>query len=196
MLHAVQMLHNLGVAHRDLSLENILLTGGQDFPQIKIIDFSMATCSQQCCNEPCGKKIYKAPETLVVDKPYDTFLTDSFALGVALFAMGAQDYPWSSTAKGGCRMFDYTVKHGFQAYLATKKSRKGNGGRLQHVFTKEFAELLEGLLSMDPDGRLTLGEQCWSTGISRLRTSAWDMPWLRASTTVSHPARSGIPFWR
>jgi len=178
LLHAVQMLHNLGIAHRDLSLENVLLTGGQDFLQIKIIDFSMATCSRQCCNEPFGKKTYKAPETLVVDKPYDTFLADSFALGVALFAMGAQDYPWFSTAKGGCKMFDYTVKHGLKAYLVAKKVRKGNGERLNHVFSKEFVELLEGLLCMDPDGRLTLGEQCWSAGLSRLRTSVWDMRWL------------------
>jgi len=124
LLHAVQLLHNLGIAHRDLSLENILLTGGQDFPQIKIIDFSMATCSRQCCNEPCGKVSYKAPETLVVNKHYDTFLTDSFALGVALFSLGAQDYPWLSTAKGVCRMFDYIMKHGFRAYLAAKKESK------------------------------------------------------------------------
>jgi len=178
LLRAVQMLHDLGIAHRDLSLENILLTGGQEFPQIKIVDFSMATCSRQCCNEPCGKKSYKAPETLVVDKPYDTFLTDSFALGVVLFAIGAQDYPWLSTAKGDCKMFDYTVKHGLQAYLAVRKVRKSKGERLNHVFSKEFANLLEGLLCMDPDGRFTLGEQCWSTDFSRLRTSVWDMPWL------------------
>jgi len=178
LLHAVQMLHNHGIAHRDLSLENILLTGGQDFLQIKIIDFGMATCSRQCCNEPCGKKSYKAPETLVVDKPYDTFLTDSFALGVVLFAMGAQDYPWLSTAKGVCQRFDFTVKHGLQAYLAAKTVRKGKGERLNHVFSKEFVKLLEGLLCMDPDGRLTLGEQCWSTDLCRLRRSVWDMPWL------------------
>jgi len=180
LLHAVQMLHNLGVAHGDLSMENIVVTGGQDCPQIQIIDFSMATCSRQRCNELCGKKPYMAPETLVTDRPYDTFLADAFALGVVLFALGAQEYLWSSTATGECKMFEHIVKKGFQAHLAKRKSGKANGERLNRVFSTEFAKLLEGLLCLEPDGRLTLGEQCWTTGVSRVRTSVWDMPWLHA----------------
>jgi len=180
LLNAVQLLHNLGIAHGDLSMENILVTGGQDCPQIQIIDFSVATCSRQRCNELCGKKPYMAPETLVVDKPYDTFLADAFALGFVLFALGAQEYLWSSTSKGDCKMFEYIVKNGFQAHLAKRKARKAHGERFHRVFSEEFAKLLEGLLYMEPDGRLTLGEHCWSTGISKVRASVWDMPWLQA----------------
>ena len=30
----------------------------------------------------------------------DAFLADDFALGVVVFAMAVQDYPWTSTKKG------------------------------------------------------------------------------------------------
>jgi len=34
--------------------------------------------------------------------------------------------------------------------------------------------LLEGLLALDPDERLTLGERAWNDG----RRSVWDEPWM------------------
>jgi len=178
IISAVQLLHNYGIAHRDLSLENILMTtakGGAE--QIKLIDFGMATCSRQCCNESVGKKSYQAPETNIADKPYDPFLADCFALGVVIFALGAQDYPWLSTRKGACKMFDYAREHGFQRFIAARKVRKGNGERLKHVMSKDFVTLMEGLLSFRPDSRLTLGEHCWSNGATKLRPSVWDSPW-------------------
>jgi len=58
---AVKWLHELGVAHRDLSLENILLTDVGGDLQIKVIDFGMCTASQTAQCEVRGKQSYQAP---------------------------------------------------------------------------------------------------------------------------------------
>jgi len=106
VLSAVQMLHNLGFAHRYLSLENVVSTiKTGDSLQIKIIDFGMATWSRPCLNEPCGRTSYPAPKILMTGTAYNPFLMDSFALGVVLFTLFAQDYLWRSTKSGGCKMF-------------------------------------------------------------------------------------------
>jgi len=161
VLSAVRMLHNLGVAHRDLSLENILSTIKVGYsPQIRIIDFGMATWSRPCLNEPCGKPSYQAPEIHVTGTTYDPFLMDSFALGVVLFTLCAQDYPWRSTKNGGCKMFRYVLRHGFQRYLAARKVLKGNGERLNRVFSKKLAQLIEALVCPYPERRLQLAEAC------------------------------------
>lgn len=87
---AVRRLHDLGISHRDLSLENILLTDeGNGTLRVKLIDFGMATLSRECRREPRGKLVYQAPEMHKIDH-YDAFLVDAFALGVTLFAMAAQ----------------------------------------------------------------------------------------------------------
>lgn len=42
---AVAHLHSLGICHRDIKLQNILLEGADDaFPQIKLIDFGAIIC--------------------------------------------------------------------------------------------------------------------------------------------------------
>merc|ERR1740121_2882419 len=92
----VSWLHDLGVAHRDLSLENLLLHNEDGAMRIKIIDFGMATLDLSASAEIRGKQSYQAPE-IHLAQPFDTFMTDPFSLGVVLFAMGAQDYPWSAT---------------------------------------------------------------------------------------------------
>ena len=43
LVSAVAHLHSLGICHRDIKLQNILLEGGEDdYPQIKLIDFGAA----------------------------------------------------------------------------------------------------------------------------------------------------------
>ena len=63
-----------------------------------------ATCnetngSRMCKREVRGKQSYQAPEMHGSDT-YDAFLADDFALGVVVFAMAVQDYPWTATKKG------------------------------------------------------------------------------------------------
>lgn len=176
---AVRWLHELGVAHRDLSLENILITdaGGGDM-KVKIIDFGMGTLSQLCRKEVRGKQSYQSPE-MHVEPQYDAFLADGFALGVVLFAMAAQDYPWTSTKRNACQLFEYVSTFGFRRFLEKRKLRKGTGEHLIEVFTPAFADLVEGMLQADPRRRIVLGETCFMQEESR--RSVWEMSWLEGA---------------
>lgn len=47
LLVAVRWLHGLGIAHRDLSLENVLLEDSGAELRVKLIDFGMATMKRK-----------------------------------------------------------------------------------------------------------------------------------------------------
>lgn len=92
----LQYLHSLGIGHRDMSLENIMVT---NTGICKIIDLGM--CIRKSSQESngqlvyypmqpqgrCGKQIYISPETYLQYEPYDPCQADIWALGVILFIM-------------------------------------------------------------------------------------------------------------
>jgi len=167
---AVRQLHDLGIAHRDISLENILLTEGRDGMTVKLIDFGMATL-KRTCHESCGKKSYIAPE-MYSGLATDPFLTDAFAVGVVFFSLCCREYPWNTTAPGGCKLFSYVQTNGLRTFLQKRKCWRTTGGkgpRLAEVLSEPLVKLLEGLLEMQPKQRLTLGESCLEA-----RPSVWD----------------------
>jgi len=181
----VRRLHDLGVAHRDLSLENMLIHIENGDQRIKIIDFGMATLDRSASAEIRGKLSYQAPE-MHLPHPFDTFMTDSFSLGVVLFAMAAQDYPWSSTKPRSCELYEYVSTFGLQRFLCKRRLRKGCGETLAEVFSPSFTSLLVGLLAKDARKRLTLGEKCFETaeaGNHGRRDSVWSCRWTPGART-------------
>lgn len=176
LMKGVQQLHDHGIVHRDLSLENVLLTKLGEGPaglRVQIIDFSMASTTRCFRNCIRGKASYQAPE-FHGDKDYDGLLSDVFSIGVTLYALLLKDYPWLSTRPGGCKCFEYVKKHGFRAYLLKRKLRN-SGSRVADVLSEPLTQLLEGLLALDPAERFTLGESAWA---SSGRRSVWDEPWM------------------
>mmetsp|Transcript_63349 Transcript_63349/g.182287 ORF Transcript_63349/g.182287 Transcript_63349/m.182287 type:complete len:494 (+) Transcript_63349:178-1659(+) len=182
LFDAVRRLHDLGIAHRDLSLENVLLE--QDNAgeyTIKVIDYAMATMERPCTGV-VGKRSYQPPESHS-RKAYDPFLLDSFALGVMLFTLAMKDYPWAATQPEHCKLFGYVSAYGFPAYLTAKKLRKGGGLTIAESFTFGFLEFLEGLLELRPNRRFDLGEACYSRRCGRsARQSVWQSAWLETGT--------------
>ncbi|CAE7265547.1 KCC4 [Symbiodinium sp. CCMP2592] len=112
MLKAVQELHDLSIAHRDLSCENILVTQVDDILEVRVIDFA-AACGSRFSSGAHGKDMYVAPEVHLGGK-FDTFLSDAFALGVIFLSVLLQRYPWNSTKPGCCKSFEYVRKHGLR----------------------------------------------------------------------------------
>mmetsp|Transcript_86647 Transcript_86647/g.240250 ORF Transcript_86647/g.240250 Transcript_86647/m.240250 type:complete len:415 (-) Transcript_86647:104-1348(-) len=181
LFSAMGWLHDVGVAHRDLSLENILLTENCDGrTQVMIIDYGAATLSRSCMAEVRGKPAYQAPE-MHEEVPYDPCLSDGFSLGVVLYGLAARDYPWTSTRASTCRLFECARTCGVRRFLQRRALQGGvapEGTRVADVLSPGLSELLEGLLEVAPKRRLTLGEAHLEAGGRR---SAWDLPWL---TTV------------
>ncbi|CAH0478507.1 unnamed protein product [Peronospora belbahrii] len=82
-VRGVQFLHAHGIAHRDLSLENVFYCRGV----CKIGDFGLSTDAPlRGKGEVVGKAYYMAPEVVNQEK-YDAFAADMWSLGIMLFIM-------------------------------------------------------------------------------------------------------------
>jgi len=99
--------------------------------------------------------------------------------------MAAQDYPWTSTKRGACQLFEFVSNFGLKQFLEKRKLRKG-GKHLIDVFTPALIELLQGLLAFHPSSRLCLGESCETQKITtgQARNSVWSLRWLDGAMAV------------
>lgn len=176
-LAAVAWLHELGVAHRNLSLENMRFEDQGNEMVLKIIDFGQAVLERQS-QGLAGKIVYRPPE-MHHRSSYDPFLVDSFALGVVFYTMVAKSYPWRSTAPGKCDRFACASSYGLRVLMDRQESQ-GCSHSLLHVVSPEFVGFVEGLLALSPLTRLCLGESCYAAEITHgARQSAWDSKWLQ-----------------
>ena len=107
---SVRAAHILGIVHRDLKLENVLLVGkeGESGSQaIKLIDWGLAhqhaltadgKVVPEMLKSRCGSRSYMAPEVTNRDVcgtvGYDGFSSDVWSLGVCLFAMHLGFFPF------------------------------------------------------------------------------------------------------
>ena len=85
ILSGLEYLHKMGICHRDLKLENLLLDVDNN---LKIADFGMSCAYEQgqTLQTRCGSPHYISPEMLK-GKGYEPIATDIWALGVTLYAM-------------------------------------------------------------------------------------------------------------
>lgn len=169
LFSALRWLHEMHIVHRDISLENVVQDSRN---RIKIIDYGQASTKRTFRKCPRGKASYEAPEMLT-DPDYDAFLSDTFALGVVVFSVVLGDYPWWSTRPGRCTCFDYVKESGLRSFCTTRRVR-GENRRMIDCISEPIFQLLQGLLTIDPKQRLTLGEQQWED-----RKSVWDLPWTK-----------------
>ena len=102
VVKGVQHIHQSSIVHRDLSLENIMLTQNGI---CKIIDFGMAlkiphNGAGHLLHIPrqvaCGKKNYMAPEVIQTVHPFQPVFADVWSLGVILFILLTSLPPFES----------------------------------------------------------------------------------------------------
>ena len=100
ILQGVAFVHRMGICHRDLKLENVLLHSDGT---VKIADFGMSKDFSQSIVETrtrIGTLAYLAPELFEYDGEGPTgYLpepVDVWALGVMLFIMTVGDYPFGT----------------------------------------------------------------------------------------------------
>lgn len=93
MLDGLEYLQSIGVCHRDMSLENILVSRDGN---CRIIDLGMSLRSPRADDGTflpippqgaCGKRNYISPESLANNAPFIGPLVDIWALGVILFIL-------------------------------------------------------------------------------------------------------------
>lgn len=175
IFEAVGGLHQLGISHQDVSLENLLLTDiGCNDLRVKLVDFGHASVGRrpQADQRMTGKSSYQAPE-IHESAGYDRFSADVFSLGVLIYAMALTDYPWKSTRKGTCKSFDYACEYGIRPFLENRKLQ--NDCWVIEILSEELFELLHACLMLRPAARATLEKSGGSASGCR---SVWNCSWL------------------
>ncbi|OCF41647.1 CAMK protein kinase [Kwoniella heveanensis CBS 569] len=114
LTRAVGWLHEVGVVHRDIKLENILFTVNpftlpptstgsipldqlpHPGPLVKLTDFGLSrfiSISTPLLQTRCGSESFAAPE-IIMGKPYDGRQTDAWAMGVVLYGLIVGELPF------------------------------------------------------------------------------------------------------
>ncbi|KAI3438615.1 hypothetical protein D9Q98_001038 [Chlorella vulgaris] len=97
LIVAVDYIHRMGVANRDIKLENTLLDGSPR-PLIKICDFGYSKHEkyQSAPGSRVGTPAYLAPEVIMTTKgkTYDGKVADIWSCGVMLYVMVVGAYPF------------------------------------------------------------------------------------------------------
>lgn len=117
LANAIGWMHHINLVHRDIKLENILMTvdlfaaAGASLrphhlpsgPLIKLTDFGLSRFidpSNPLLETRCGSEEYAAPE-LIIGKKYDGRKTDAWALGVVLYALITGSLPFMEDVNVG-----------------------------------------------------------------------------------------------
>uniref|UniRef100_A0A7S4EV86 Protein kinase domain-containing protein n=1 Tax=Chrysotila carterae TaxID=13221 RepID=A0A7S4EV86_CHRCT len=104
LLEGLAFCHSLGIYHRDLKLENLMLTDSEDASgalMIKIADFGLSALKPIGLLEThCGSPLYAAPELMQDKGEYDGSKSDMWSVGVILFAMLASALPFDASDMG------------------------------------------------------------------------------------------------
>jgi serine/threonine protein kinase len=95
LVHAVNYLHALGYAHRDLKPQNVLVNAAG---RLKLCDFGLARETERAEYTPDTVVTlwWRAPEVLLGARRYDAARVDVWAVGVILYQLHAADGepPW------------------------------------------------------------------------------------------------------
>ena len=142
--------HSLGVIHRDLKLENILLDSSNT---VKIIDFGFATFlkSPEYTKLFCGTPSYMAPE-IVGKRENPGAAADVWAAGVLLFVMLTGNYPFKSASDR--ELYRLILKGKFEVPLGISQTGKN---------------LLRKILQTDPKKRPTCAQILKDPWVSEVR---------------------------
>lgn len=93
LISAMVFCHSKSIAHRDLKLENLLLTNNDC---LKVSDFGFAryyNANDELSKTFCGSNAYICPEILK-QNPYNPLLADVWSCGVILYALATGYLPF------------------------------------------------------------------------------------------------------
>jgi serine/threonine protein kinase len=147
---SVALVHRKGLAHRDLSPENVLIgNSGNSTSTVKLHDFGLA-CAGSRQKRPVGKLMYAAPELMCPAPNYDPRAADIWSLGIILFSMMSKHVPMNSAQVGDAH-FQAFCK-GPAAYVDLLLSSQ----KLEHTMSAEAKDLFLKMANVNPAERITI----------------------------------------
>ena len=167
VLNALEHMHSIGIAHRDLKLENVLLLEEGCFSKVQIHDMGMAKhvgrAAPKRCHTRCGTPLFIAPEILAPPRKDGVFDNEHKNNDTAKrdVLYGTQVDMWA------CGVLLYTILSGYHPFGA--RSMRGLWRAIRacdycfddpvwHLISDEAKSLVRKLLVVDPDIRLTAAE--------------------------------------
>ncbi|OHT10980.1 CAMK family protein kinase [Tritrichomonas foetus] len=149
ILETIQYLHQMGVSHRDMKPENILI---DRYGRIKISDFGLSRFlgKNNLVDTPCGSPCYASPEC-ISGRSYNGLTTDIWSCGVILFAMVTGQLPW-------------TKRNQNQLFQQIKRGEYTIPG----FISREGRNMIKSLMTVNIEQRYTVDEALndpWLNGI-------------------------------
>ena len=174
ILKGVKAIHNAGICHRDIKLENIVLDDKFD---PKICDFGLGSeikgkDGSGKLDEFCGSQHYKAPE-IILRKRYEGVKADIFSLGVVLLSLVTNAFGFGEA----------TVYNKFYSLIIKKKSiilwdsiikyfdKKSEIKNSFLILTEELKNLYIKMVSYNPNLRPSIDD-------------ILDDPWMKEVTSL------------
>ncbi|KAF9540481.1 serine/threonine protein kinase [Mortierella hygrophila] len=162
IVDGVAYLHEMGVAHRDLKLDNCVMN---ERGIVKIIDFGCSMVYQlpfekqiQMAKGVSGSDPYIAPEVFTTEE-HDPRLADVWSLGIIFVCMTLCRFPWKLAKTGP------DADPSFEAYANSSGAGKA---RLLKLMPRESRPILGRMLEVDPAKRVLMKEVLedeWVKGI-------------------------------
>ena len=151
LLDGLEAIHNSNIVHRDIKLENIMLSGN-DYT-LKYVDFGFATeKSNGYLTTFLGSPNYAAPE-LHLKQPYLGVYEDIFSLGVTLFILVTGQLPFILPLPND-PLYKFICRSDYFSYWKNRNEK----------VSQSFMELFNNLIAFDPSQR---------PSISEIRNSKW-----------------------
>jgi len=140
---AIKYLHSYGIVHRDLKLENVMMSDNTEASVPKLVDFGLAKMigPNEKADEPFGTLGYVAPEVLRKE-PY-SFSCDLWSYGCIIYALLSGSLPFDhESQKETIRMtLDNKLEFDLPSWNNVSETCKS---------------LIKSLLDKDPQKRITL----------------------------------------
>ncbi|KAI8140607.1 kinase-like domain-containing protein [Fennellomyces sp. T-0311] len=148
MLNGVEYLHSMGIAHRDLKLDNMML---DERGIVKIIDFGCAVVYKYPFEDKvhrskgiCGSDPYIAPEQYT-QPDYDPAASDLWSCAIVFICMTIRRFPWRIPRPSQDQSFKNFINPNSQG-----------AARLFKLLPREAREIFPRILQADPSKRCTL----------------------------------------
>ncbi|OHT08984.1 CAMK family protein kinase [Tritrichomonas foetus] len=140
IIESIKFVHSVGVAHRDIKLDNFLIKNSGKTKKIILSDFgfSLLVCEDKNCTIRCGTLAYLAPE-IIKNEPYNPYLVDIWSAGVVLYSIVAGRFPWPTSNN------DIMIE-----WITTRKLK------FPDFFSEDLKNLIDLMLNLNPEERPTL----------------------------------------